>query len=245
MTFLTPPRLKRLLPGLLFGLLLAANAPHVAQANDTHVVDRQARLAPLRALAQGDARLNAVLTVIDQPTPAALQQASDELQRRIAAHDNDLLAKMFYGYAQLFLATDYLHKKNYMRAAELSKVGFFFVDEAAESDEQNWRIRFLRARMDAFTPKVNGRCVIALKDLKFLDTLTVLPADLKPFLLLMKIRAQQNCEKPDEARQSQQQLAALGDAGQALLPFVTEGIPHWQQAEITSVFQPLMQGTAP
>src|SRR6218665_2830709 len=81
-------------------------------------------------------------------------------------------------------------EKTSLRAAESLKRGFFLIDGAVDSDPKNWRLRYLRMRMDAFVPAELGRYVVALKDASLLtENIDQLPAGLRPFVSVLRLSA--------------------------------------------------------
>lgn len=191
--------------------------------------------------APGNERLQTILTVSAQAPIAELNRATASLKAQFEQHPDYSVGKMFYGYGQLFIATDFLNKKNYLRAAEASKLGFFYIDEAAETDEDNWRLRFLRARMDAFVPADNGRCVVAVKDTGYLQQSAALPAALRPMVTLMAARALETCRQQEKASAAWTALGEQGDEGQRLLALRKQPAPAWSPAELKLVLQPLAE----
>lgn len=195
------------------------------------------------AQAQHSPRLQAMLAVNSQAPMSQLVTATDQLQALYQQHPDYRIAKMFYGYGQLFMATEFLAKKNYLRAAEASKLGFFYIDEAAETDAQDWQMRFLRARMDAFVPVSNGRCVVALKDLDYLQHNAEMPAELRPMMTLMSAYALNSCQRENEAKAAWAALSQLGDEGQRLAERQDYSAPEWTPAELNIIIQPLAEVT--
>lgn len=215
--------------------------PATAQVQEQQEIqnDRLRLLQDDRTLVK-DPRLKTILSVSSMTPISELTQAVSELEKTFIQYPNYRIAKMFYGYGQLFMATDFLAKKNYMRAAESSKLGFFYIDEAAETVKDDWRMRFLRARMDAFVPAANGRCVVALKDVDFLQQDAQVPAELKPLIMLMSARALTSCKRDAEAKSAWEALAKLGNTGKKLAD-VRGSAPEWTAAELTTVIQPLAE----
>ncbi|MEQ5204691.1 hypothetical protein ABN228_19560 [Providencia rettgeri] len=187
--------------------------------------------------------LQAILTINTQTPVNELGGATDLLEKTFDEKQDYLVAKMFYGYGQLFMATHYLSKKNYLKAAESSKLGFFYMDEAAETDENNWRMRYLRARMDSFVPASNGRCVIALKDTAYLQTNSEVTASLKPMILMMSARANTACQHSEVAEQEWASLAQLGEEGKRLSSLRDNPAPEWSENELNSVIMPATELT--
>ncbi|CAM4210414.1 hypothetical protein [Serratia silvae] len=199
--------------------------------------------AQMQQEAQSNPRLQAILAINSQAAMGQLAGATSQLQALYQQHPDYRIAKMFYGYGQLFMATEFLAKKNYLRAAESSKLGFFYIDEAAESDEHDWQMRFLRARMDAFVPTSNGRCVVALKDLTYLHQNTAVPAELKPMMTLMSAHALGSCHREADAKAAWAALAQQGEEGKRLSELKGRGAPEWTPAELSAIIQPLAEVT--
>ncbi|WP_058911401.1 hypothetical protein [Entomohabitans teleogrylli] len=182
-----------------------------------------------------------IQAITSRATLSALEDSVAQLKAEAQRHPQRRIAAMFYGYGQLFIAEHYLAKKNYLRAAEASKQGFFSIDEAAESDENDWRMRFLRARMDAFVPQNTGRCVVALEDTAALQQARALPASLQPMVTLMRVRALAACGKTHEADAARQALAASGEEGERLAALGNQPVVGWSAAEMDNVILPLAE----
>jgi hypothetical protein len=200
-------------------------------------------LAQSQLATQNNPRLQAILDITAQAPMNQLTHATDQLQALYRQHPDYRIAKMFYGYGQLFMATEFLAKKNYLRAAESSKLGFFYIDEAAESDEHDWQMRYLRARMDAFVPTSHGRCVVALKDLAYLQQNMAVPAELKPMMTLMLAHALGSCQREADAKAAWAALAQQGEEGKGLSELKDRGAPEWTPAELSTIIQPLAEVT--
>lgn len=219
--------------GIAISVLLLVTS--VTQATTLEQVQQQAQSNPV---------LQAILTIKTQAPINDLGNATAFLEGIFDEKPDYQVAKIFYGYGQLFMATNYLSKKNYLKAAESSKLGFFYMDEAAETDENNWRMRYLRARMDAFVPASNGRCVIALKDTAYLQTNAEVPVGLKPMILLMSARANTACQHPDVAEKEWASLAQSGEEGKRLSTLRNHPAPEWSESELTSVILPATEVTS-
>ncbi|WP_345828990.1 hypothetical protein AAGR22_18805 [Erwinia sp. HDF1-3R] len=224
-----PPLMRR---GLLIVLLLALTGTVCAAQEDLDT-----RLAPL---AEKNVTARALLLMKDKRDTSQLNRAVSLLQQHLIASPEDRTAKMFCGYGQLFLAGDYMLKKNYMRAAELSKQGYYAIDEAAEQEPENALQFYLRARMNAFVPAESGRCVVANKDLNALQS-PLLPTSLTPMLTLMRARAAMNCNQPEKAAQAWNALRAMGAAGEPLYRIQSGAPPDWTSGEILDVLVPLLE----
>jgi len=128
-------------------------------------------------------------------------RAVQSLSAHVEANPDDQFAKLYEGYAWVFSAGEYNRRKNYLRAAEDIKRGFFLIDEAVDSDPDNWRLRYLRLRMDAFVPAGLGRYVIALKDAKILSEMQdKFPPALQTLLPILHAAA---LARPDKTQPAQ------------------------------------------
>ncbi|KAB8312514.1 hypothetical protein EH228_06895 [Erwinia endophytica] len=225
---------RRCLPAV--GLLLAGSLtwPGVGWAGE-------ADLERVQPLAATSVTAQALLLMKDTQDSSQVKKAVELLQQQLHHTPDDRTARLFYGYGQLFLAGDFMLKKNYMRAAELSKQGFYAQDQAAEQEPANWSLFYLRARMDAFVPAENGRCVVANKDLDTLAEDPAVPASLQPMLTLMRARAEQSCAHPALAEKARQSLRQMGNQGTSLLPLLNGAAPSWRAEEINDVLLPLME----
>jgi len=128
----------------------------------------------------------AILSVVLAAEGRLDARAVQSLSKHVQRYPDDQFAKLYEGYAWVFSAGEYVRKKNYLRAAEDIKRGFFLMDEAVDSAPENWRLRYLRLRMDAFVPADLGRYVIALKDAAILvEAFDHLPPQMRPFVLAL------------------------------------------------------------
>jgi len=225
---------RRHLPGA--GLLLAGllTWPGAGRTGETG-------LEQLQPLAATSATAQALLLMKDTRNSSQVKKAVELLQKRLLRAPDDRAARLFYGYGQLFLAGDFMLKKNYMRAAELSKQGFYAQDQAAEQEPANWYLFYLRARMDAFVPAENGRCVVANKDLNTLAEEPAVPASLQPMLTLMRARAEQSCAHPALAEKAWQSLRQMRNKETSLLQLQSGAAPAWRAEELNDVLLPLME----
>lgn len=218
--------------------LLAAAPSNQWQQQSQHYFQQ------LNALVEQQAtpRLQAILSLSPQQSMSRLTQAVDQLTNAYQRQPEDLVAMLYAGYGQLFLSQKKLEKKDYLQAAELAKLGFFLLDQAAETHEDDWRLRYLRLRMDAFVPADNGRCVVALADSQFLLHQPEVPTSLHPLLLLMRLKAQQACGHPTQSTQAQ--LIQQGEMGRYLQAYLRKPeAPDWLPVEIKQVLQPLFLRT--
>ncbi|WP_053115849.1 hypothetical protein [Winslowiella iniecta] len=219
-------------PGCFIGLLLSGlilfALPVLAD-----IVTSQRMLEQLSQLRPGDSGAQAIVQLY---TRQQVPQAVARLEQLLAQSPQDRTLKIYFGYGQLLLAAEYWRQKNYLRAAELAKQGYFYLDEAAESPPDNWRIRYLRARYDAFLAAFEGRCVIALSDTGWLQQQAEVPLRLLPMISLMQLHAATTCHQPQQAAIARLALAQAGITADGRSPFITS-------AEIADVLQPLLEPT--
>lgn len=95
--------------------------------------------------------------------PAALATLTEALKKEYEARHN-VVALVFYAYGLLRQADGYAATNDFIHASEYAKSGFFWLDEAVDLQEKNQRVRYLRARVDAYLPADSGRCVVTVKD---------------------------------------------------------------------------------
>jgi hypothetical protein len=147
-------------------------------------------------------RDRAILAVVQASTEGLAEQTLDALDGYREQHPDDLYAKMYEGYGWLFTAGEYVKKKNYFRAAELAKRGFFLMDEAVDQQPDDWRLRLLRARVDVYVPAEFGRHVVALKDLHYLEeNAAQIPPELSSLVAFLQIRAFNSAGQDQRAQQ--------------------------------------------
>jgi hypothetical protein len=174
--------------------------------------------------------------------PDALLKTSDalfdEYQRQ-----NEPVSLIFYSYAMLQLANHFELLNDYVKASEYAKLGFFFLDEAVDSYESNHRIRYLRARVDAWLPATLGRCVVTLHDTEiFLEESNRFDATLLAKVNMMRYRALRSC---DESARADALMKAMKNSHQSDLPLLaleSDRAPDWDVNEINDIFIPLVKG---
>ncbi len=194
--------------GLLSVALAAIETPDTAQA---YRAQGRAALSDLVTANEARAALGdtpralrdrAILAVVQAPTEGLSEQTLESLEGYRAQHPDDRYAKMYEGYGWLFTAGEYVKKKNYFRAAELAKRGFFLMDEAVDEQPEDWRLRLLRARVDVYVPAEFGRHVVALKDLRYLaENPTQVPPQLSSLVDFLQIRAFDAAGQGERAQQ--------------------------------------------
>lgn len=235
-------KIKQFISLLLFISSLWLHMPiSFAQELKEYMADSQAALDHLSQTMNTTVRNRSIIKINTSTSLSELAQATDTLKLWIEQQPNDLFAKMYYGYGLLFLSSNYQQNKNYMRAAELSKQGFFFIDEAAETKPEEWKLRYLRARMDSFVPAEEGRCIIAINDLKQLNNSQQIPNELNGIIAYLYSNALTLCQQPDEAKKINDQLPDLSGHGNLLIK-LKHVVPFLTQEEITNILQPILEG---
>lgn len=202
--------LKRL-PLLMILLTLAGGVQASAEPPATLDAYRAQSRASLDELLAGnsasDTRDHAILAVVQAPSDGVAEQTIESLAVYREQHPDDLYAKMYEGYGWLFTAGEYVKKQNYFRAAELAKRGFFLIDEAVDQQPEDWRLRFLRARLDVYVPAEFGRHVVALKDLDYLkEHRGSLPPSLSGVIDFLQVRALAAAGQQEQAEHLREQL---------------------------------------
>lgn len=141
--------------------------------------------------AEPDSLFNyAILKMIDAPSASDLHEAISCFDEYIRRRPEDLSAQVSKGYASVLLADLYLARKNYFKAAEHSKRGFYLMDEAVEQEPENVSLRFMRGRFDAQAPRKLGRYVVAVKDLEYLlENRERLPEGMEPICMFLLAKA--------------------------------------------------------
>lgn len=185
-------------------------------------------------------RERAILAVVQAPNNGVDEQVIESLTTYREQHPDDLYAKLYEGYGWLFTAGEYLKQQNYFRAAELAKRGFFLMDEAVDQDPENWRLRFLRARLDLYVPAEFGRHVVALKDLRYLEEHPEqVPSAMADLLDFLNTRALAAAGQEQQAEQLRQRLARSPLWAELLQQ---EGRLFLTAEEIQYVLAPIVRG---
>ena len=155
--------------------------------------------------------------------------------------EHHVASLIFYAYGLLQQAKHYVAINDFIHAAEYAKTGFFYLDEAVESNDDNLRLHYLRARIDAYLPAKSGRCIIALHDTERLINATGL-FDANMFIPIryMRYRALIDCGLSHDAGQLLNELRQTGKRAEkyTLLPPGTA--PEWDLQEITQIVMPLL-----
>lgn len=171
--------------------------------------------------------------------PEALAKMNDALFAEYEANKN-VTSLIFYAYGILRQAEHYSKTNDFIRAYEYARTGFFYLDEAVDANEGNLLVRYLRARVDAYTAG-SGRCVVTLKDTAImLEQNSALNAGLVEHINAMRYRALMNCQEPQKASavlaQLRQQNASAADS------LISDAAPQWDMNEVTQVLIPMVKG---
>lgn len=190
------------------------------------------------------ARATAVERILQQgfPTqPAALDALSGSLFQEYNATGN-LASLIFYSYSVLKQANHFERVNDYVRASEWAKTGFFYLDEAVDAHEDNWRVRYLRARVDAWLPETLGRCVITLEDTRALLAVRKRYDDsLLAHVNYLRYRALRSCRMATEQTQLLAVLQQGNAVGRRLLSEGEASAPAWDTGEVMDVLLPLVR----
>ena len=186
--------------------------------------------------------LDAVLQKGFPVQPEALSVTTDNLYKEYE-QQKDIASLIFYSYGTLRLADHYESVNDYVLASEYGKTGFFYLDEAVDSHENQPGVRYLRARIDAYLPAKQGRCVIALADTDYLlKNRVYFDHDILMNITYMRYRALLSCGDKTGANVLLMQLKNGGPGALKLLALQDDASPAWDIGEITQVVMPLMKG---
>lgn len=172
--------------------------------------------------------------------PGALADVTQALFNEYSASDN-VLSLVFHAYGMLRQARYFLTTGDFIQASEYAKTGFFYLDEAVDLHEADPRVRYLRARVDAWLAADIGRCVVTLKDTALmLDNTQVFNAGLVEHLIGMRYRALLSCEQQAGAEALLAKLTQQNPDAAASL--TSDRAPEWDMNEVRHVLLPLLEG---
>ncbi|WP_411201169.1 hypothetical protein [Kosakonia cowanii] len=156
--------------------------------------------------------------------------------------EHHVASLIFYAYGLLQQAKHYAAINDFIHAAEYAKTGFFYLDEAVESNDDNLRLHYLRARIDAYLPAKSGRCVIALHDTERLINATGLfdESMLIP-IRYMRYRALIDCGLSHDAGLLLNELSQTGTRAEKYTPLPPGTAPEWDLQEMTQIVMPLLK----
>ncbi|GLR09744.1 hypothetical protein COO59_01040 [Mixta theicola] len=172
---------------------------------------------------------------------AELHTLTDNLFTEYQQQKN-IASLIFYSYGMLKLADRFAAENDIIKASEYARSGFFYLDEAAELYENDPRVRYLRARVDAFLTATPGRCVIALSDTQFiLNTAMKDDGDMLSHVQYMRYRALHNC---GQFKQAAALLTQIKQTHPHLtsLSLALNAVPEWDAGEVTKIVLPLAWG---
>ncbi|EIV5431127.1 TPA: hypothetical protein QHR59_000553 [Klebsiella aerogenes] len=128
-----------------------------------------------------------------------------------------------------------------INASEYAKTGFFYLDEAVDTNEDNMLIRYLRARVDAWLPVGLGRCVITIEDTDLLlNNKDKFSSEIIGNILTMRLRALRNCHMKQQEKQLADHLRRINQ--QREIDFENNEMPAWEMAEVLQVIVPVIKG---
>jgi len=206
---------------LLFGLLITFTGVGYVKASDSSAVEQ-------------------VIQHGFPDQPGALAGTTQSLFMEYKA-TNNVLSLVFYSYGMLRQANHYLMANDIIRASEFAKTGFFYLDEAVELHEDNPKVRYMRARVDAWLTTDKGRCVITLKDTDLmLKNTSAFNAALLAHINVMRYRALMNCNEPQQATVLLEKMKRESPHSAAVLN--SGNAPEWDMNEVTQILLPLVKG---
>ncbi|MDO6406134.1 hypothetical protein [Pantoea phytobeneficialis] len=174
--------------------------------------------------------------------PDALLKVSRALFDDYQQH-HEAVALIFHSYALLRLANHFEAVNDYVNASEYAKLGFFYLDEAVDTHETNFRLRYLRARVDAYLPAKLGRCVVTLQDTEILlRQAKAFDAAIQAQINVMRYRALSSCRDHTRANAllTAMQNGTLSE--RKLLALGTDSTPEWDAHELAQILMPLVKG---
>ncbi|MDL4914590.1 MAG: hypothetical protein QRY16_12570 [Enterobacterales bacterium endosymbiont of Blomia tropicalis] len=172
--------------------------------------------------------------------PGALAEMTQALFTEYKANDNPL-SLVFYAYGMLRQADGFMTTNDFIRASEYAKTGFFYLDEAVDLHEDNLRVRYLRARVDAWLAADSGRCVVTLKDTALmLSNTSAFNAGLVDHINGMRYRALLSCKQQQQAEALLAHIKKQ-NAG-AAVALLSGSAPEWDMNEVNQVLLPLVKG---
>lgn len=152
-----------------------------------------------------------------------------------------IAALIFYAYAMLKQADYFVITNDVVNASEYAKTGFFYLDEAVELNENALRIRYLRAKVDAYLPPVLGRCVIAIEDTGLLLTgHKNFSREINSHVINMRYSSLVNCNKHEQARQFLAQYREAGTISE--IKSAAGETSSWDSWELKEIILPIMEG---
>lgn len=181
--------------------------------------------------------------IIEQGFPEKPNELATTTQSLLREYneDNNIISLVFYAYGLLRQAKSSLMANDLVRASEFARTGFFYLDEAVDSNESNARVRYMRARIDAWLTTDKGRCVITLKDTQqLLHEKAFMSTEIIHHINGMRYRALLNCRRLPQAELLLAEISERDpDAATAL---VSGRTPAWDMNEVSQILLPLLKG---
>lgn len=189
------------------------------------------------------------LPAVDSVMQRGFPPQSDQLSIVTSAlfkeygEQKNVVSLVFYAYGVLRQAENAFLANDYITASEYAKTGFFYLDEAVDRHEDDARVRYLRARVDAWLAADKGRCAVTVKDTEWMlkDKTLVNPA-LIGRINGMRYLALYNCEKYEQASQLLAQIKSQDANAARGLESHTTVAPAWDMDEVEQVLLPLVKG---
>lgn len=150
---------------------------------------------------------------------------------------------IFYSYGLLRQAKSFSTVNDFIHAAEYAKTGLFYLDEAVDANEDNLRVRYLRARIDAYLSADMGRCVVTLQDTEqLLAKPQLFDNDLVNHIRYMRYRALMNCNEHHRANLLLEKIKVQGTLAANYLTLDSTSAPDWNMHEVMQIVMPLLKG---
>ena len=155
----------------------------------------------------------------------------------------NVVSLIFYAWGVLRQAENASAVNDFINASEYAKTGFFYLDEAIDSHEDNLRVRYMRARVDAWLAPEMGRCAVTIKDTEWMlkDKTLFNPAQIAR-IQHMRYLALYNCKKSPQAAQLLAQIKRQDAAAAKALELHNNVAPAWDENEVAQVLLPLVKG---
>lgn len=172
--------------------------------------------------------------------PKALAKTTDALFQEYEKSKN-VTALIFYSYGMLKQAGYFSAVNDIINASEYVKAGFFYLDEAVDSNESNLRVLYLRARLDAYLPSDLGRCVITVMDTELLlKEKDKFSKNITEHINNMRYRALYSCKKYDQANKLVTDMKANNP--NVIIANTVGDSPSWDIDEVSQIILPLVKG---
>lgn len=172
--------------------------------------------------------------------PQALASITSDLFKEYE-RTNNAGALIFYSWGMLRQANYYQSVNDLINASEYAKTGFFYLDEAVDTNEDNMLIRYLRARVDAWLPVGLGRCVITIEDTDLLlSNKDKFISEIIDNIITMRLRALHNCHRKQQEKQLIDYLRRVNR--QREIDFENNEMPDWEMVEVLQVIVPVIKG---